>query len=126
MFGQRKTPAGPPGGLVVGPRDMVQGTVKAESVTVIGRFDGHLDATASLVVAESGSLTGSVVAARLSVEAGAVVRARCRVGLPPVEEGASPSDDPTGGMPSTTSQGAPTPAAGSRRLFGRDKGKHPR
>lgn len=83
MFGSRKTPPPPPGsGLVIGPRDLVQGTVKAQTVTVTGRFDGQLEAETTLLVAAGGALTGTVAARRLVVEPGAVVRATCRVGLP--------------------------------------------
>lgn len=83
MFGQRKAPA-PGEGLVVGPSDAVQGTLTAHAVTVCGRVHGDLAVATSLTVAAGGHVGGSMRATRLVVEAGAVVRAACRVG-PDVE-----------------------------------------
>jgi hypothetical protein len=84
MF-RRREPAPPREGLVVGPTDRVQGTVTAQAVTVEGEFDGTLTVRERLVVAAGGTVTGAIDAVRLSVEAGATVRASCRVGVAPDE-----------------------------------------
>jgi hypothetical protein len=86
VFGRRKAlPVGD--GLVVGPSDAVRGTVAAQAVTVAGRVDGALDVAEWLAVAAGGRVTGTMRANRLVIEAGAMVRAECRVGLAP-DEGA--------------------------------------
>lgn len=80
MF-RRREPAPPREGLVVGPADRVHGTVTAQAVTVEGEFDGSLTVRERLVVAPGGIVTGAIDAVRLSIEAGASVRASCRVGI---------------------------------------------
>lgn len=80
MF-RRREPAPPREGLVVGPADRVHGTVTAQSVTVEGEFDGTLTVRERLVVAPGGTVTGAIETVRLSVEAGATVRASCRIGI---------------------------------------------
>lgn len=80
MF-RRREPAPPRDGLVVGPADRVQGTVTAQAVTVEGEFDGTLTVRERLVVASGGQVVGAIDTVRLSIEAGASVRAACRVGL---------------------------------------------
>lgn len=80
MF-RRREPAPPRDGLVVGPADRVQGTVTAEAVTVEGEFDGTLTVRDRLVVGAAGTVTGSIDGSRLSIEAGATVRATCRIGV---------------------------------------------
>ncbi|MCE2941684.1 MAG: polymer-forming cytoskeletal protein [Gemmatimonadota bacterium] len=80
MF-RRREPAPPRDGLVVGPADRVQGTVTAEAVTVEGEFDGTLTVRDRLVVGAGGTVTGSIDGSRLRVEAGATVRATCRIGV---------------------------------------------
>jgi hypothetical protein len=85
MFGRRAA-APVRDGLVIGPADRVHGTVQAQAVTVAGGFDGKLTVEASLAVLASGRLTGTISSARLSIEAGAVVRATCRVGAPKEKE----------------------------------------
>ncbi len=81
MFGRRRAPVAGEG-LVVGPSDAVQGTVAAQAVTVAGRVDGTLDVAGGLVIAPGGRVAGTMQATRLVIEAGAAVRAACRVGLP--------------------------------------------
>ena len=70
-------------GLVVGPEDAVEGTVTADAVTVVGRVDGTLGVATTLRVAPTGQVHGTMRAARLIVDAGAIVRAAVRVGTPP-------------------------------------------
>jgi hypothetical protein len=83
MFGRRKKKSRLPAeGLVVGEQDAMHGTLRAEVVTVSGRVDGALEVTTNLVVTPTGCVTGTMSAARLVIEPGAVVRAVCRVGLP--------------------------------------------
>jgi hypothetical protein len=84
MFG-RKVPAPVREGLVIGPVDRVHGTVAAQAVTIAGQFDGRLMVETSLAVLSTGRLTGTFVSERLKIQAGAVVRASVRVGMP-VEE----------------------------------------
>jgi hypothetical protein len=86
MFGRRAPEPPVREGLVVGPADRVQGTVTAQAVTVAGEFDGTLSVEHSLTVAAGGRLQGTIEAARLSIAAGATVRATCRVGIPATEE----------------------------------------
>jgi hypothetical protein len=81
MFGRRRTRKEGEG-LVVGPSDVLDGTIAAEAVTVTGRVSGALDVATTLHVASSGHVTGTVRAAHLVVAAGATVRAACRVGPP--------------------------------------------
>jgi len=81
MFRRRKPPLSREG-LVIGREDVVQGTMRAELVTVGGKASGTLDVTTALVVVDGGSVVGTMRAARLVIEPGALVRARCRVGLP--------------------------------------------
>lgn len=122
MFGGRsKAPPAQGGGLVVGPRDRVHGTVTAQLVTVAGRLDGHVESATTLAVTSSGHLSGTIASKRLTIEPGAVVRAACRIGLPPLE--AEPSPAPGGTARTSEPQTAPMSAAESRRVSGRGAGK---
>ena len=95
MFRRRK-PQVTGDGLVVGSDDAVRGTLAARAVTVAGRVDGTLDVASTLLVTESGHVSGMVRATRFVAEAGAVVRATCRIGVPAASEGeASGGDAPT-------------------------------
>ncbi|AHG89723.1 protein of unknown function DUF583 [Gemmatirosa kalamazoonensis] len=86
MFRRRK-PQVAGDGLVVGSEDAVRGTLAARTVTVAGHVDGTLDVAGALFVLESGRVSGMVRATRFVAEAGAVVRATCRIGVPAASEG---------------------------------------
>ena len=84
MFGRRKKPKSKVAaeGLVVGEKDVVQGTMTVHAATVTGRVEGTLAAETTLIVTPSGAVHGTIAAARLVIEGGATVRAVCRVGYP--------------------------------------------
>lgn len=86
MFGRRAPEPQVREGLVVGPADRVQGTVTAQAVTVAGEFEGTLTVVQSLTVVSGGHVVGTIEATRLSIAAGASVRATCRVGVPAAED----------------------------------------
>ena len=91
MFGRRKKKSLLPAeGLVVGESDAMHGTLRAEVVTVGGRIDGTIEVTTTLIVTPTGCVTGTMSAARLVIEPGAVVRAVCRVGISAEEAAAMP------------------------------------
>ena len=84
MFGRKRKPKSKVAaeGLVVGEKDVVQGTMTVHSATVTGRVEGNLAAETTLIVTPSGAVHGTISASRLIIEGGATVRAVCRVGHP--------------------------------------------
>ena len=57
--------------LTVGPNGRVNASVKAREIVVLGKVRGNLTASDRVDIRSDGSLTGDVVAARISIEDGA-------------------------------------------------------
>ena len=70
-----------PGGQVtVGPNGMVAADITAAEVSVLGSVKGKLTASERVDIRSNGSLIGEVLAARISIEDGAVFKGRVDVG----------------------------------------------
>lgn len=116
MFGRREPVPVVRDGLVVGPRDRIQGEMTAHVVTVAGAFEGSLSVADQLTVVDGGQVTGAIDAARLVVAPGGRVHATCRIGVS--EEEAAPF------LPQPTEPEQPAvddePPARARRVRVRD------
>lgn len=66
-----------PGSLVtVGPNGQVTASIAARNVLVLGKVIGNIVASNRLDIRAQGSVTGDVIAARMSIEDGAFVKGR--------------------------------------------------
>ncbi len=66
--------------VTVGPNGMVAADITAAEVSVRGNVQGKLTASERVDIRSDGSLTGEVLAARISIEEGAVFKGRIDVG----------------------------------------------
>ena len=66
--------------VAVGPNGMVAADITAAEVSVRGNVQGKLTASERVDIRSDGSLTGEVLAARISIEEGAVFKGRIDVG----------------------------------------------
>jgi cytoskeletal protein CcmA (bactofilin family) len=66
--------------VTVGPNGMVAADITAAEVSVLGSVQGKLAASERVDIRRDGSLIGEVLAARISIEDGAVFKGRIDVG----------------------------------------------
>ncbi len=72
--------------LTVGPTGKVNAEVTAESVTILGRLQGKVQARERMEIRACGSMEGELVTARMVVEDGAVLRGRIEIVRPGQDE----------------------------------------
>ena len=65
--------------LVIGPKAVINGDVRANSVDCFGKINGDVFAETTLIVKNSASITGDIQTAALSVELGAFVSGKCNM-----------------------------------------------
>ena len=90
--------------VTVGRNGQVAANIVAREVVVLGKVRGNCQASDRVDIRSEGSLTGDVIAARISIEDGAFFKGGIDIRKPG-------SADPKAGAPSTTS--APEPATAS-------------
>ncbi|MDE0886122.1 MAG: polymer-forming cytoskeletal protein [Myxococcota bacterium] len=81
------------GRLTVGPEGRIQGSVRAESLTLAGRIEGEVVALERACLEEGATLRGTLSSPRVSVAEGALLEGPCRVG-PLDGEGSPESKSP--------------------------------
>ena len=88
--------------VTVGRNGQVAATILAREIVVLGKIRGNCQATDRVDIRAEGSLTGDVIAARISIEDGAFFKGGIDIRKPGAE--------PKGGAATTSSTPEPTPA----------------
>jgi cytoskeletal protein CcmA (bactofilin family) len=70
------------GSVVLGVNALVQGNVKARSVSISGELTGNVTAEEEASVHETGRLTGDIVAAQISISPGAIFNGTSKMNAP--------------------------------------------
>ncbi len=76
--------------VTVGRNGQVAANVMAREIVVLGKIRGNCQATDRVDIRAEGSLTGDVIAARISIEDGAFFKGGIDIRKPGVEKGAPP------------------------------------
>jgi cytoskeletal protein CcmA (bactofilin family) len=80
-----------PGNLVtIGPNGQVMASISARDVVVLGKVWGDIIASNRLDIRSEGSVTGDVLAARLSIEQGGFIKGRVAVEQAGIEAATAP------------------------------------
>jgi cytoskeletal protein CcmA (bactofilin family) len=99
--------------VTVGRNGQVAANIMAREIVVLGKVRGNCQASDRVDIRSEGSLTGDVVAARISIEDGAFFKGGIDIRKPGSEGkgGASSTSGSSSSSSSTTSTSTPEPAA---------------
>lgn len=81
--------------LVIGPSAVVQATVRADRLVILGEVHGEVQSAARIHICAGGKLFGDVETKALVIEEGGLFEGRCRMGDRTRADGASPTTQPS-------------------------------
>jgi len=81
--------------LVIGPSAVVQATVRADRLIILGEVHGEVQSAARIHICAGGKLFGDVETKALVIEEGGLFEGRCRMGGTPRTDGASAGLQPS-------------------------------
>jgi cytoskeletal protein CcmA (bactofilin family) len=81
--------------LVIGPSAVVQATVRADRLIILGEVHGEVQSAARIHICAGGKLFGDVETKAIVIEEGGLFEGRCRMGGNSRADGAASSIQPT-------------------------------
>jgi len=102
--------------VTVGRNGVVAANITAREIVVIGKLRGNLTASDRVDIRNEGSLTGDVVAQRISIEDGAYFKGGIDIRKPGQKANGEAKDEakPASSRPESAAAGEPAQAAGTR------------